>query len=222
MHYLRWTPRRLQRAEIQQKRFGAKVFEIFAQKFLNDLHQNFQANLCQIITFSIPEHIQGKVGMFWTSGQSGQVDFLENTKMYQHHFQGVYARSLDRQLMLYGDETRQGVLACGEILFFERLMYILICYHNVLYLLNSKLLFCLAIMVLLGCLEFNLNVTCVGIHVCSRIAVPHADGASSHHTVRHSVSYVIKSSDKSKVLLIHFILVHKPSFSDNQFAHNAY
>ena len=40
---------------------------------------------------------------------------------------------------------------------------------------------------------------------------------SSRHTVRRSVSYVIKSSDKSKVLLIRFILVHKPSFSFDQF-----
>ena len=44
-------------------------------------------------------------------------------------------------------------------LFFERLMYILMCYRNVLYLLNCKLLFRLAIVILLGCCEFNPNVT---------------------------------------------------------------
>ena len=53
-------------------------------------------------------------------------------------------------------------------LFFERLMYISMCYRNVLYMLNCKLLFRLAIVVLLGSCEFNPNVTCVKIHVCSR------------------------------------------------------
>ena len=43
--------------------------------------------------------------------------------------------------------------------FFERLMYILICYHNDLQLLNCKLLFRLAIVVLLGYCEFNPSVT---------------------------------------------------------------
>ena len=44
-------------------------------------------------------------------------------------------------------------------LFFERLMYILIHYRNVLCLLNCKLLFRPAIVILLGCCEFNLNVS---------------------------------------------------------------
>ena len=42
-------------------------------------------------------------------------------------------------------------------LFFERLMYILMCYLNVQYLLNCKLLLHLAIVVLLGFWEFNPN-----------------------------------------------------------------
>ena len=50
----------------------------------------------------------------------------------------------------------------------QGLMYILICYHNVLYLLKCKLLFCIAIMILLGCCEFSPNVTCVRINVCSK------------------------------------------------------
>ena len=41
------------------------------------------------------------------------------------------------------------------------MIYILMSYCNVLYLLNCKLLFRLAIMVLLGCCEFNPNVTYV-------------------------------------------------------------
>ena len=98
--------------------------------------------------------------------------------MYQYLLHGAYAGSLGRQLMLYSDETHSCVLTWGEFFrFFLRLMYILMCYHNVLYLLNCKLLFRLAIVVLLGCCEFNPNVTCVRIHVCSRIAIPHAAGA---------------------------------------------
>ena len=116
--------------------------------------------------------------MFRTSGWSGQVDFLENANTYQHHLPGVYARSLARRLLLYGDENRSRVLTWGEFfLFFERLMYVLMFYRNVLYLLNCKLLFRLAIVVLSGYCEFNANVTCVRIHVCSRVTIPHAAGA---------------------------------------------
>ena len=61
--------------------------------------------------------------------------------------------------------------------FFERLVSILTFYRNALYLLNCKLLLCLATMVLLVCCEFNLNVMFVRIHVCSRIAIPHAAGS---------------------------------------------
>ena len=43
-------------------------------------------------------------------------------------------------------------------LFFERLMYFSMCYHSVLYLLNCKLLFHLATVLLLGCCKFNPNV----------------------------------------------------------------
>ena len=63
-------------------------------------------------------------------------------------------------------------------LFFEGwLMYILMCYRNVLYLLNCKLLFRLAIVVLLGCCGFKPNVTCERIHVCQPIAILQAAGA---------------------------------------------
>ena len=80
----------------------------------------------------------------------------------------VYACSLASQLMLFSDETRSRVLMWGEFFcfFFERLMYILMCYRNVLCLLNYKLLFRLAVVVLLGCFDFNPNVTSVRIHVC--------------------------------------------------------
>ena len=98
------------------------------------------------------------MGVFWTAGWSGQVDFLENAIVYQHHLRRVYVGPLARQLMLYGNETSLRVLTLGEIfgfvkgcsvlffcsvlfcfqkaLFFETLMYILMCYSNVLYLLS--------------------------------------------------------------------------------------
>ena len=80
--------------------------------------------------------------------------------------------------MLNGDETRSHVLTWGGFFcffFFLRLVYIFMCYRNVLYLLNCTLR--LVIVVLLGCWEFNPNVTCVRIHFCSRIAIPHDAGA---------------------------------------------
>ena len=49
-------------------------------------------------------------------------------------------------------------------------------YRNVLYLLNCNFMFRFAIVVLLGCCEFNPNVTCLRIHVCPRIAIPTAAG----------------------------------------------
>ena len=69
--------------------------------------------------------------------------------------------------MSYGGETRSRVLTWGEFscccCFFLKdwCTYILMCYRNALYLLNCKLLFRLAIVRLLGCYEFNPNVTCV-------------------------------------------------------------
>ena len=57
IHALRWTPRRLQCAELQRKQFCAGIFEQLTPNFLNDLRQNFEAYLCQILTFSISEHI---------------------------------------------------------------------------------------------------------------------------------------------------------------------
>ena len=60
--------------------------------------------------------------------------------------------------MLYGDETRSRVLTWGEFFFFLHDMYTLMCYRNDLCLLKCKLLFRIAIVVLLGCCEFNPNV----------------------------------------------------------------
>ena len=118
------------------------------------------------------------MGKFRTAGWSGQVNFLENAKTYQYHLRGVCVRSLGRQVMLYGNETRSCVLTWGEfsvVFFFTWCIFrcgIVMSYT----LFNCKLLCRLAIAVLLGCCEFNPNVTCVRIHVCSRIAVPHAAG----------------------------------------------
>ena len=65
----------------------------------------------------------------------------------------------------------------SRFFFFERLMYFSTCYRSVLYLLNCKLLFCLPTVALLRFCEFSPNVTCVRMHACSRITVPHAAGS---------------------------------------------
>ena len=49
---------------------------------------------------------------------SRQVNFLKNANTYQHHLLGVHARSLVRQLMLYGDEAQWGGLTWDEFFCF--------------------------------------------------------------------------------------------------------
>ena len=56
--------------------------------------------------------------MFRMAGYAGQVDFLEDAKSYQHHLRSVYARSLGRQLTLYGGNTLSRFWAWGEFVCF--------------------------------------------------------------------------------------------------------
>ena len=79
-------------------------------------------------------NVVGKNGHVSTAGQSGQVEFFEDARRYQHHRRGAATRSLGRQL--HGDESQPRVWTWDEFfclfvcLFFERPMQILMCYHN--------------------------------------------------------------------------------------------
>ena len=61
-------------------------------------------------------------------GKSNSSKF-ENANKYQHHLRDLYARSLGRQLMLYGDETRSRVLTWGD--FFRTDVYFVPSWYDV-------------------------------------------------------------------------------------------
>ena len=120
-------------------------------------------------------------------GESGHVshDRIVQASWFSRKCEEVSASSVGcsralNGLTVHSIRRRNSVVPfdVGQVfLFFLRLLYFLMCYRSVLYLLNCKALFCLDTVVLLGCCEFNLNVMCARINVCSRITVPHATGA---------------------------------------------